>query len=124
MCADSLLARWGFSTLNGILYNGDVVVSECMTIACAARTLHDRVGEQYQITIPDHAARRSRGCARMGLKTGDSLDVKVIDGALVMVPFSVKPLSHTERIFGKHRGLWSGEDAVAYIRKERESWRD
>jgi len=85
-------------------------LNECMTIA--------RVGEQYQITIPEDVREY------LGLKTGDSLDVKIIGGALVMVPFSVKPLSHTERIFGKHRGLWSGEDAVAYIRKERESWRD
>ena len=37
-----------------------------------------------------------------------------------MIP---KP-SYTARLFGKHRHLWKDTEAVAYIRSERESWRD
>ncbi|MGK7903852.1 MAG: AbrB/MazE/SpoVT family DNA-binding domain-containing protein [Hormoscilla sp.] len=77
-----------------------------------------KVDEKYQITLPLDVREH------LGLKTGDTLDVKIIDGALVMIPLSVPTLSHTDRLYGKHRELWSGEDAVAYIRKERESWRD
>jgi AbrB family looped-hinge helix DNA binding protein len=77
-----------------------------------------KVGEQYQIAIPDRVRET------LGIKPGDSLDVKVIDGTVVLVPISVEAPSHADRLFGKHKALWSGEDAVAYIRKERESWRD
>lgn len=77
-----------------------------------------KVGEQYQIAIPLQVRKT------LGLKPGDFLDVKVIDGTVVMVPISVEAPSHAERLFGKHRALWRSEDAVAYIRKERESWRD
>ena len=74
-----------------------------------------KVGEQYQILIPDRIRET------LGIKPGDSLDVKVIDGTVVLVPISVEAPSHAERLFGKHRALWSDEDPVAYIRKERES---
>ena len=77
-----------------------------------------KVSEQYQIAIPLQVREA------LGLKPGDALDIKVIDGTVVMEPISVKDPSHAERLFGKHRALWSGEDAVAYIRKERASWRD
>ncbi len=56
----------------------------------------------------------------LNLKPGDSLQVKVVDGNVVMVPIP----SHTSHLFGKHKHLWQGVDAVAYIRRERESWRD
>lgn len=73
-----------------------------------------KVDEKYQITLPLDVREQ------LGIKTGDALDVKIIDGALVMIPLSVPTLSHTERLYGKHRELWSGEDAAAYMRKERE----
>ncbi|MDJ1178115.1 AbrB/MazE/SpoVT family DNA-binding domain-containing protein [Roseofilum sp. BLCC_M91] len=68
----------------------------------------------YEIEIP--VAVRER----LQLKPGDSLEFKVVDGAVVMLPVP----SHTSRWFGKHRHLWDEVDAVAYIREERESWRD
>ena len=77
-----------------------------------------KVGEKYQISIPPQVREALK------LKPGDPLDVKVIDGTVVLVPISVEAPSHAERLFGKHRALWSDEDPVAYIRKERESWRD
>lgn len=54
------------------------------------------------------------------LKPGDYLEVKLVDGAVVMVPQA----SYTSRLFGKHREVWQKEDAVVYVRRERESWRN
>lgn len=71
-----------------------------------------KVDEEYQITLPLDV-RES-----LGLKRRDSLEVKVIGGTIVMIPISVPTLSHTDRLYGKHRELWSGEDAVAYIRRK------
>lgn len=68
----------------------------------------------YQVEIPVEVRET------LNLKPGDSLEVKIVDGAVVMLPVP----SHTSRLFGKHRHLWDGVDAVAYIRGERESWRD
>ncbi len=73
-----------------------------------------KLGERYQIVIPKEVREV------LGLKPGANLDVQVVDGKVVMVPQT----SYAERLFGKHRALWQGEDAVAYIRSERESWRD
>jgi AbrB family looped-hinge helix DNA binding protein len=56
----------------------------------------------------------------LNLKPGDRLDVQVENGKVVMTP---QP-SATKRLFGKHQQIWQGEDAVAYVRGERESWRD
>lgn len=68
----------------------------------------------YQVEIPVEVRET------LNLKPGDSLEVKIVDGAVVMLPVP----SHTSRLFGKHRHLWDGVDAVAYIRGKRESWRD
>lgn len=73
-----------------------------------------RLNGNYEIEIP--VAVRDT----LQLKPGDSLEVKVVDNTLVMMPVP----SHTSRLFGKHRHLWQDVDAVAYIRRERESWRD
>lgn len=51
------------------------------------------------------------------MKPSDYLEVKIVDGAVVMVPQA----SYTLRLFGKHREVWQEEDAVAYVRRERES---
>ncbi len=56
----------------------------------------------------------------LGLKPGSILDVQIVDGKVVMVPQT----SYTSRLFGKHRSLWQGEEAVDYIRSQRESWCD
>ena len=32
--------------------------------------------------------------------------------------------SKASRLWGKNRQIWQGENAVTYIRKQRESWRD
>jgi len=73
-----------------------------------------KLGEYYQIIVPKEVRET------LGLKPGDRLDVQVIDGKVVMVPQT----SYASRLFGKHHALWQGEDAAAYIRNERESWRD
>lgn len=68
----------------------------------------------YEIEIP--AAIRET----LKLKPGDALEVKLVDGAVVMMPVP----SYTSRLFAKHQNLWQGVDAVAYVRGERETWRD
>ncbi|MGB3208401.1 MAG: AbrB/MazE/SpoVT family DNA-binding domain-containing protein [Crinalium sp.] len=73
-----------------------------------------KLGERYQIVVPKEVREA------LGLKPGDRMDVQIVDGKVVMVPQT----SYTSRLFGKHRSLWQGEDAVDYIRSERESWRD
>lgn len=73
-----------------------------------------KVGGRYQVVVPKEIREA------INLKPGDYLEVKIVDGAVVMVPQT----SYTSRLFGKHREVWQEEDAVAYVRRERESWRD
>lgn len=73
-----------------------------------------KVGGRYQVVVPKEIREA------LNLQPGDYLEVKLIDGAVVMVPQA----SHTSRLFGQHQDVWQGEDAVAYVRRERESWRD
>lgn len=73
-----------------------------------------KVGGRYQVVV----AKEIRDA--LNLKPGDYLEVKVVDGAVVMIPQA----SYTSRLFGKHREIWQAEDAVTYVRRERESWRD
>jgi AbrB family looped-hinge helix DNA binding protein len=73
-----------------------------------------KVGRRYQVVVPKEIREA------LNLKPVDYLEVKLIDGAVVMVPQD----SCTSRLFGKHQEVWQGEDAVAYVRRERESWRD
>ncbi|MDJ0536377.1 MAG: AbrB/MazE/SpoVT family DNA-binding domain-containing protein [Xenococcaceae cyanobacterium MO_207.B15] len=73
-----------------------------------------KLGARYQIVVPKDVREALR------LKPGDRLEVKVENGKLVMIPQA----SHTSRLFGKHRQLWHNTNPVAYIRQERESWRD
>ena len=73
-----------------------------------------KVNKRYQVVIPKEIREE------LNLKPGDYLDVKIVDRAVVMMPEA----SYTSRLFGKHREVWQGEDAVAYVRCERDSWRD
>ena len=73
-----------------------------------------KLGENYQIPVPKDVREA------LQLKPGDRLEVKVENGKVIMTP----QVSHTSRLFGKHRQLWQNTDAVKYIRNERESWRD
>lgn len=73
-----------------------------------------KVGGRYQVVVPKEIREA------LNLKPGDYLEVTIVDGAVVMVP----QVSHTLRLFGKHQDVWQGEDAVAHVRRERESWRD
>ncbi|MEQ8384104.1 MAG: AbrB/MazE/SpoVT family DNA-binding domain-containing protein [Coleofasciculus sp. A1-SPW-01] len=73
-----------------------------------------QVSSNYEIEIPVTIREALK------LKPGDALEIKVVDGAVVMMPVP----SYTSRLFAKHQNLWRGVDAVAYIRGERESWRD
>ena len=81
-------------------------LDRCMTVA--------KLGERYQIVVPKDVREALK------LKPGDKLEVRVEDGKVVMIP----QLSHTSRLFGKHRAIWQDTNAVAYVRSERESWRD
>jgi AbrB family looped-hinge helix DNA binding protein len=73
-----------------------------------------KLGGRYQIVVPKDIREA------LQLKPGDKLDVKVENGKVVMIPQA----SHTSLLVGKHRELWQDIDPVAYIRQERESWRD
>ncbi len=73
-----------------------------------------KLGGRYQIVVPKDVREA------LQLKPGDRLEVKVENGKVIMTP----QVSHTSRLFGKHRQLWQNTDAVKYIRNERESWRD
>ena len=73
-----------------------------------------KLGGRYQIVVPKDVREALR------LKPGDRLEVKIENGKVVMIP----QISQTSRLFGKHRQLWQNTDAVAYVRQERESWRD
>lgn len=73
-----------------------------------------KIGERYQVVVPKEIREA------FNLKPGDYLEVKIVDGAVVMIPQT----SYTSRFFGKHQEVWQGEDAVAYVRRERELWRD
>ena len=73
-----------------------------------------KLGERYQIVVPKDVRESLK------LKPGDRLEVRVEDGKVVMIP----QLRYTSRLFGKHRTIWQDTDAVAYVRSERESWRD
>lgn len=73
-----------------------------------------KVNKRYQVVIPKEIRET------LNLKPSNYLDVKIVDRAVVMMPQA----SHTSRLFGKHREVWQGEDAVAYVRGDRDSWRD
>lgn len=73
-----------------------------------------KVGGRYQVVVPKEIREA------LNLKPGHYLEVKVVDGTVVMIPQA----SYTSRFFGKHREIWQQEEAVTYVRRERESWRD
>lgn len=73
-----------------------------------------KVDKHYQVVIPKQIREA------LSLNPGDYLEVKVVDGAVVMVPQT----SYTSRLFGKHQEVWQEEDAVVYVRRDRDSWRD
>ncbi len=73
-----------------------------------------KVGGRYQVVVPKEIREV------LNLKPGDYLEVKIVDPAVVMV----LQASYTSRLFGKHRQVWQEEDAVKYVRRERESWRN
>lgn len=73
-----------------------------------------KLGGRYQIVVPKDVR------DALQLKPGDRLEVQVENGKVVMIP----QVSHTSRLFGKHRELWQNTDAVDYVRNERDSWRD
>ena len=70
-----------------------------------------KLGEEYQIVIPQEVREV------LNLQRGDRLNLTVVNGTVVMT----KEVSHPARLFGKHRQLWQGENAVDYIRQQRES---
>lgn len=74
----------------------------------------ENLGEKYKIVIPQEVREV------LNLQPGDSLEVKVVNGTVVMTPATSK----ASRLWGKNRQIWQGENAVTYIRKQRESWRD
>ncbi|NEP80409.1 MAG: AbrB/MazE/SpoVT family DNA-binding domain-containing protein [Okeania sp. SIO3B3] len=74
----------------------------------------EKLGEKYQIVIPQEVREV------LNLQPGDRLEIKVVNGTVVMTPATSK----ASRLLEKHRQLWQVENAVNYIRKQRESWRD
>jgi AbrB family looped-hinge helix DNA binding protein len=73
-----------------------------------------KVGGRYHVVLPKEIREA------LNLKPVDYLEVKVVDGAVIMIPQA----SYTSQLFGKHQEIWLDEDAVNYVRRERESLRD
>ncbi|NES74548.1 MULTISPECIES: AbrB/MazE/SpoVT family DNA-binding domain-containing protein [unclassified Okeania] len=69
-----------------------------------------KLGEEYKIVIPPEVR------DTLKWQPGDRLELKIVDDTIVIVP----EMSYTSRLFGKHRQLWQDEDAINYIRSQRE----
>lgn len=76
-------------------------------------TVTVKVSSKHQIAVPS-AIRRE-----LEIEAGDRLIVSVRDGVIVMVPFRGDAV---EQLGGLHSEIWEGEDAQAYINRERDAW--
>ena len=89
-----------------------------------------RVKQKYQITIPTSVREQ------VGLREGDTLETKVEDGHIVLIPQQMSartfgrsktgrknPQTPLSSYLGAAKGLYrSKRDVDAYIRKQRDEW--
>jgi AbrB family looped-hinge helix DNA binding protein len=73
-----------------------------------------KVSSRYQISVPSIARER------LNIQSGDRLLVDIQDGVLVLLP---QPQNYTAHLAGLHGDIWTGVDAVAYVREERQAWK-
>ncbi len=74
-----------------------------------------KVSSRFQITVPS-AIRK-----QLGIQSGDQLLIEVYAGHAVLIP---EPENYARKLRGLHSEVWQGVDTDAYLRGEREAWRE
>jgi AbrB family looped-hinge helix DNA binding protein len=72
-----------------------------------------KISNKHQIAVPS-AIRKE-----LNLEAGDYLLAQVRDGVIVLVP---RRGDAVDQLRGLYREIWDGEDAQAYIDRERDAW--
>jgi hypothetical protein len=55
----------------------------------------------------------------LSIEVGDSLELNIQDGAIVLVPHVSDPI---QELRGLGREIWGDEDAQEYVSRQREEW--
>jgi AbrB family looped-hinge helix DNA binding protein len=71
------------------------------------------LSSKNQIAIPKSARKK------LAIGPGDQLILDVDQDSLIL---RAKPKNYSKHLRGLHRTIWRGQDAVEYVRKEREGW--
>src|SRR3990172_4532789 len=80
-----------------------------------SQPLNVKVSSRYQIAVPRIARERLK------IERGDRLIVDIQDGLLILTP---QPEDYAAKTVGLHHEVWQGLDTTAYLREEREAWRN
>ena len=80
-----------------------------------AQSTSVKVSSRYQIAVPKIARERLK------IEKGDRLLVDVQDGLLILLP---QPRDYTAHLAGLHKEIWADLDTDAYLREERDEWKD
>jgi AbrB family looped-hinge helix DNA binding protein len=80
-----------------------------------AQSTSVKVSSRYQIAVPKIARERLK------IEKGDRLLVDVQDGLLILLP---QPKDYTAHLAGLHKEIWADLDTDAYLREERDEWKD
>jgi AbrB family looped-hinge helix DNA binding protein len=78
-------------------------------------TVRVKLSGRNQISLPSIVRRR------LNIRPGDHLLVEIRGGHIVMMP---EPKDFADHLRGLHREVWEGIDPQAYVRQEREAWRE
>ncbi len=74
-----------------------------------------KVNSRFQITVPSVVRKQ------LGIQSGDQLLMEVYEGHAVLIP---EPRNYARTLRGLHSDIWRGVDTDAYLRGEREAWRE
>jgi AbrB family looped-hinge helix DNA binding protein len=80
-----------------------------------AQSTSVKVSSRYQIAVPRIARERLK------IEKGDRLLVDVQDGLLILLP---QPKDFAAHLAGLHKEIWADLDTDAYLREERDKWKD
>jgi AbrB family looped-hinge helix DNA binding protein len=80
-----------------------------------AQSTSVKVSSRYQIAVPRVARERLK------IEKGDRLLVDVQDGLLILLP---QPKDYAAHLAGLHKEIWADLDTDAYLREERDKWKD
>jgi AbrB family looped-hinge helix DNA binding protein len=80
-----------------------------------AQSTSVKVSSRYQIAVPRVARERLK------IEKGDRLLVDVQDGLLILLP---QPKDFAAHLAGLHKEIWADLDTDAYLREERDEWKD